>query len=142
MTALFYRAYQFGLFVERRKIALFSSLVLVIPLTALTLSAVASVFGSSLFSLVCHQNPNRSLGSLSLCSRCFGLYFGCGLAGLFAPVFSSRFSWRFLLAGITASLVLAVLGNFFSVLDGNYARLVLGFFVGTGFALLIKSILK
>ena len=145
MTALYSWAYRFGLFVERRKAVLLSTVFLTIPLTALTLSMVAPSFGNSIFSLICHQNPDRSLhltGALPLCSRCFGLYLGFGLTGFFAPAFSLRFSRRFLIVGISTSLALAGLGLVFPALDANYLRLVLGLAVGAGFALSIKSILK
>ncbi|MCI0329873.1 MAG: DUF2085 domain-containing protein [candidate division Zixibacteria bacterium] len=131
--------------VERRKVALLSAVFLAVPLTALAFSFTLSSFGHSIFSLVCHQVPERSLylgGTMPLCARCFGLYFGFGLAGFFAPAFSTRFSGRFLLAGIFASLTLAALGPFFPALDANYLRLFLGLAVGAGLALLIKSVLK
>lgn len=145
MTALYSWTSRFGSFVERRKMALLSAVLLTVPLTALSVSMVAPSFGHSLFSPICHQDPERSLGivgALPLCSRCFGLYLGFGLAGLFAPLFSLRFSKRFIIVGISASFALAALGLIFPALDGNYFRLVLGLAVGVGFALLIKSILK
>ena len=142
MTALYSWAYRFGAFAERRKIALLFSLALVIPLTAFTLSIVAPSFGHSLFSAICHQNPGHSLGSLPLCSRCFGLYLGFGLTGLFAPAFSLGFSKKFVVVGISTSLALVGLSLISPALDANYVRLLLGLAVGAGFALLIKSILK
>lgn len=142
MTALSSRAYNFGSFVERRKTASLFSLSLVIPLTALTLSLVAPAFGNSIFSFICHQDPNRSFGSLPLCSRCFGLYLGFGLAGFFLPSFSRRFSIKFVLVGLLSSLVVVGLGLISPALDVNFLRLLLGLAVGAGIALLIKSILK
>jgi len=145
MTALFSWTYRFGTFVERRKTALLATAFLTIPLTALTLSMLAPSFGYSLFSLICHQNPDRSLhltGALPLCSRCFGLYLGFGLAGLFTPAFSIRFSRRFLIAGIFVSLAWVGSSWIFPLLDGDDVRLALGLAVGAGLALLIKSILK
>ncbi|MGH8004892.1 MAG: DUF2085 domain-containing protein [Limisphaerales bacterium] len=142
MSAFYTWACQFGSFVESRKTTLLFSLSLVVPLTALTLSLIAPAFGNSIFSFFCHQNPDRSIGALSLCSRCFGLYLGVGLAGLFAPVFSFRFSKRFLIVGVAASLALAGLSLFSSGFDANYIRLILGVGVGVGAALLIKSLLK
>ncbi|MCI0404738.1 MAG: DUF2085 domain-containing protein [candidate division Zixibacteria bacterium] len=115
---------------------------LLIPLTAWALSILVPAFGLSLFSPFCHQNPERTFGALPLCSRCFGLYFGFGLAGLFAPLVSFRFSRRFAIAALAASLALAVLSIFSPAHDGNYVRLILGLSVGAGIALLVKSILK
>lgn len=145
MTALYSWTYRFGLFVERRKTALLSGVFLAIPLAAWSLSMVAPSFGHSLFSPICHQDPQRSLGivgALPLCSRCFGLYLGFGLTGLFAPAYSLRFSKRFIIVGIFLSLALAGLGFISPVLDTNFPRLLLGLAVGAGFAMLIKSILK
>ncbi len=145
MSPFYTGAYWFGSLVGRRKTAILSSLVLAIPLTALTFSLFAPDFGHLLFSPICHQNPSRSFQSataLPICSRCLGLYFGFGLAGLFAPTFPLRFSQRFLMAGVFVSLILAGLGLFVSALDENYVRLVLGLAVGSGFAFLVKSILK
>ncbi len=142
MTVLYSWAYRFGVFAERRKIALLFTLALIVPLTALTLSALGPSFGHSLFSPICHQDPDRSLGALPLCSRCFGGYLGFGLAGFLVPVVSFRFSRRFLLGGIAASLALMRFSLFDSAIDENYVRLLLGLAVGAGFALLIKSILK
>ena len=142
MSALYSWAYRFGAFVERRKTVLLSTAFLAIALTALTLSMFVPSFGYSLFSPFCHQNPEHTFGTLPLCSRCFGLYIGFGLAGLFLPVFSLRISRGFLTVGIAASLALAALSFFSSVLDGNYLRIILGVAVGASFALLIKSILK
>ncbi len=142
MTALHSLADRFGSFLERRKTVLLFALALVIPLTALTLSARAPSLGASIFSPICHQSAERSFGALPLCSRCFGLYFGFGLAGLFAPLVSFRFSRRIVIAALAASLAVAVLGIFSPALDGNYLRLILGLSVGAGFALIIKSILK
>ncbi|HXF49743.1 MAG TPA: DUF2085 domain-containing protein [Verrucomicrobiae bacterium] len=115
---------------------------LAIPLTALAFSELAPSFGHSLFSPVCHQGPERSLGSLPLCSRCLGLYLGFGLAGFLVPAFSLRFSLKFIVVGLALSFVLAVLSFFFPIADGNYLRLILGLSVGAGLASLVKSILK
>ncbi len=145
MTALYSWTYRLGSFVERRKGVLLSTMFLTIPLSAFTLSMIAPTFGYLLFSPICHQDPQRSLGilgALPLCSRCFGLYLGFGLAGLFAPAFSLGFSKKFVVAGISTSLALVGLGLISPALDANYVRLLLGLAVGAGFALLIKSILK
>ena len=142
MTVLYNWGYRFGAFVERQKTVLFFGLFLVFPLAALTFSIVAPSIGQTIFSSVCHQNPERSFWALPLCARCFGLYLGLGLAGLFLPLFSLLFSKRLITIGVAASLALAALSVFSSALDGNYVRLGLGLSVGAGFALLIKSILK
>ena len=142
MTVLYNWGYRFGAFVERQKTVLFFGLFLVLPLAALAFSMAAPPVGQTIFSPVCHQNPERSFWALPLCARCFGLYLGLGLAGLLTPVFPFRFSRRFLAAGIVASVGLIAWNLFFPGFDGNYARFVLGLSVGAGFALLIKSILK
>jgi len=142
MTVLYNWGYRFGTFVERQKTVLFFGHFLVLPLAALTLSMAAPSIGQTIFSPVCHQNPERSFWSLPLCARCFGLYLGLGLAGLFLPLFSLPFSRRLIIIGVAASLALAGLSAFSSALDGNYVRLGLGLSVGAGIALLIKSILK
>lgn len=145
MSKLYNSTYQFGAFVERRKFVLVSCLLLALPITAIFLSWLAPSIGQWLFSPVCHQNSDRCFhlaAPLPLCARCFGLYLGFGLAGLFAPAFSFRFSKRFLIAAIFASVVTTIFGHFVFALDDNYVRLLLGLSVGAGFALLIKSVLK
>lgn len=145
MNKLGIGAYQFGSFVERRKVVLVFALFLTLPTVAVCLSLFAPSLGRLLFSPLCHQNPDRSLHlatALPLCARCFGLYLGFGLAGLLAPAFSLRFSKSFLAAAIFISAASALFAHFFLALDGNYARLLLGLSVGAGFALMFKSTLK
>ena len=138
-------AYRFGSFVERRKMALLSIVFLAIPMAALAFSNARPSIGHSIFSPICHQNPQRSfavVGSLPICARCFGLYVGLGLAGLLLPPFAFRFSKKLVSLTLLTSLAAFGLGFVFPALDANYVRLVFGLALGAGLALLIKSILK
>ena len=117
-----------------------------IPAVALVLPLLSLPLDKQIWALICHQNSSRSLNwagnPLPLCARCLGLYLGFGLAGLFWPAVSRRFSWWLLISALWLSLGLEGLGHFFPILDANLVRLVLGLGVGSGLILLLKSYLK
>ena len=145
--ALFTASYEFGVLVSRQKIVLISLVFLLLPVFGLFLSMLASAAGERIFAWICHQNPERSLtlagATLPLCARCFGLYAGFGLAGVMLPESPSRrFSLRLLTVVLSFSVLFWFLRFFVPVLDDNFIRLVLGFGLGAGLALFLKSLLK
>lgn len=134
----------FGRWVERRKVVLLSGLFLTIPISAFLLSITAPAFGQRLFEPLCHQISNRSLhlpAAMPICARCFGLYLGFGLTGLFLPAFSLRLSQTSLAIGLFLSLTFMILRADFPIVDSNAARLITGLLVGMGAALFLKSVL-
>lgn len=93
------------------------------------------------FSLVCHQNPDRSFflfgGRVAVCARCLGIYLGAAF-GLVLRV-SEQFARRCLLAAVALSLFdwLAELSG----LHGNWmaVRFALGLALGMTGAMLVAA---
>jgi uncharacterized membrane protein len=83
--------------------------MLIVLLVAVCAAVLAAPLGREpalyfLFSLVCHQQPERSLwiagAPLAVCARCAGIYFGA-LLGLLAR-FPARRSWLLAAFGLLA----------------------------------------
>lgn len=93
------------------------------------------------FSLVCHQQPERSFilfgGTVAVCARCLGIYFGAALGSLLRV--SQHLAWRCLLATIALNLAdwIAELTG----LHGNwmFARFALGLALGMTGAMLVAA---
>jgi uncharacterized membrane protein len=94
------------------------------------------------FSLVCHQQPERSFvlfgGTVGVCSRCLGVYIGAA-AGLLLRL-SRQFASQLLIAAIALNLVdwAAELAG----LHGKwmFARFALGIVLGMAGAMLVVSL--
>ena len=94
------------------------------------------------FSLVCHQNPDRSFvvfgGTVAVCARCLGIYLGAAV-GLAAACVSEQLARRLLFAAAAVNLVdwLAE----FTGLHGNwmFARFALGLALGMTGAMLVAA---
>jgi uncharacterized membrane protein len=93
------------------------------------------------FSLVCHQQPERSFmlfgGSVAVCARCLGIYLGAAVGSI---VRLSRQVARELLLAVLAVNAVDWLAELAS-LHGNWmpARFVLGFALGMGGTMLIVA---
>ena len=93
------------------------------------------------FSLVCHQQPERSFilfgGTVAVCARCLGIYLGAAL-GLMIRV-PRELAWRLLIVTATVSLAdwIAEMGG----LHGNWmlARFTLGAALGIAAAMLVYA---
>ena len=93
------------------------------------------------FSLVCHQQPERSLvlfgGTVAVCARCLGIYLGAA-AGLLLRL-PRQLAWRLFLAAASVNALdwLAELSS----LHGNwmFARLALGIALGATAAMLVVA---
>jgi uncharacterized membrane protein len=93
------------------------------------------------FSLVCHQNPDRSFllfsGTIAVCTRCLGIYLGAAVGSLLRV--SQRLALRCLVAAVMFNLVdwLAELSG----LHGNWmlARFALGMALGIAGAMLVAA---
>ena len=93
------------------------------------------------FSLICHQNPDRSFflfgGTVAVCARCLGIYFGAAI-GLVINT-SRRLATQLLVAAVAVNLVdwLAE----FAGLHGNwmFARFAFGFALGMTGAMLVAA---
>ena len=93
------------------------------------------------FSLVCHQNPDRSFflfgGTVAVCARCLGIYLGAAI-GLVINT-SRRLATQLLVAAAAVNLVdwLAE----FTGLHGNwmFARFALGLALGMTGAMLVAA---
>jgi len=143
---LFEQTLRLGNRISRDRFSLGFSLFLLMPIALTILMFSAPSVGEKIFSFACHQNPDRHLAlagvSLPLCARCFGLYSGFGLAGLFLPILSRRFSGRLFISVLAVSMVLLFLRAFWPFLDANVIRLTLGLLVGGTVSLFLKSCLK
>jgi uncharacterized membrane protein len=94
------------------------------------------------FSLVCHQQPERSFvffgGSVAVCARCLGIYLGAAM-GLLLRV-SRPIAWTCLTAAVALNLVdwLAEIAG----RHGNWmgTRFTLGLALGVAGALIVSSL--
>jgi len=93
------------------------------------------------FSLVCHQNPDRSFflfgGTVAVCARCLGIYLGAA-AGILLRV------WRKLAAQLLFAAVTLNLLDWLTELDGlhgnwMFSRLALGFVLGVAGAMMVAA---
>jgi uncharacterized membrane protein len=102
------------------------------------------IFGFALqrgFSLVCHQQTDRSLvlfgGSVAVCARCLGIYLGAAV-GLLIRL-PREVAWRVLVASATINVIdwlTELLG-----LHGNwtFTRFALGLALGMAAAMLVTA---
>jgi len=131
---------------QRRKVLL---LIAVVSGLVCLLAAAGPVFGGDvipqLFSLACHQNPERCLvvagHPMALCARCFGLFLGFGLGAGFA--FLRPFARRSALCILLTAVVLTAfdvgaerLGLYTNLIP---LRLVTGTILGTAISLMIGA---
>jgi len=140
---LFEQALRLGNSFSRDRFSRGFSLFLLIPMVLISLAVLAPSIGEKIFSATCHQNLNRSFTlagiALPLCARCLGLYSGFGLAGLFLPIVSRRFSGRLFTSAVAFSFAFLFLRAFWPLFDTNAIRLTLGLLVGGGVSLFLKS---
>lgn len=93
------------------------------------------------FSLVCHQQPERSFalfgGTVAVCARCLGIYLGAALGMLMR--IPRDLAWRLLLGAATINLVDWIAEV--SGVHGNWmlARFALGAALGVAAALLVRA---
>ncbi len=93
------------------------------------------------FSLVCHQQPERSFvlfgGAVAVCARCLGIYIGAA-AGLLIEV-RREMAWRIFFAAVYINAIdwAAELSG----LHGNWmvARFILGVALGMTAAMLVEA---